>query len=499
MSKDLIVETTLGKIRGYSNRGVVKFKGIPYAAPPIDNLRFKPPQPFEPWTGIREAIKYSPVAPQPISNLEDMFGERPIQNEAECLTLNIWTQSLDDKKRPVMFFIHGGSFRTGSGGSLDGARLVLRGDIVVVSINYRLGALGFLYIPDNPDVTANMGLLDMIAALRWVRDNISQFGGDQDNITIFGESAGSAAISCLLGMPSAKDLFHRAILQSGAARKNRYKPSSGIKVYEDIIQKLGLQKGDINSLRKIPPEDLINAQISSSIFQIGVDNLGPIIDGETLPEHPLEAIKKGFSRDIEIFIGTNLDESKLWTMFPGENGEITENELFKYVNSIMKSFKKSDKKSNEMVEVYKKSKKTYKNIRDAISTDYSFRIPSIRLAEEQSQHQKHTYMYLFCWKSPLQGGKYGAMHILELPFVFGLMGDEAIGVYPRKTEETQQLSEKMMDAWISFAHTGNPNHNTIPEIPPYDKENRYTILFDKEITIEIDPYESERIAWDGIF
>ena len=210
MENDVIVEITHGKIRGYSRRGILKFKGIPYTAPPVGELRFKPPAPAEPWSGVRDATKYSPISIQPPSNLEALFAEPLPQSESDCLT--------------------------GNGASLDGARLVLRGDVVVVSINYRLGYLGFFYMPDMPDTTANAGLLDMVAALEWVKENVSKFGGDPNNVTIFGESAGGMAVSSLLAMPSAKGLFHRAIPHSGAANKFSYNPVSGIKVYEELIQ-----------------------------------------------------------------------------------------------------------------------------------------------------------------------------------------------------------------------------------------------------------------------
>ncbi len=498
MENDIIVETTHGKIRGYSRIGLIKFKGIPYAAPPVGELRFKPPAPVDPWEEVRDATKYSPVSIQPPSNLEDLFAEPLPQSESKCLTLNIWTQNLKVEKRPVMFWIHGGGFVTGNGASLDGARLALRGDVVVVSINYRLGYLGFFFMPDMPDTTANAGLLDMVAALKWVRDNISKFGGDPNNVTIFGESAGGMAVSSLLATPSAKGLFHRAIPHSGAANKFSYHPASGIKVYENLIQKLGVEKGDVDSLRKLPAEDFIVPQMNATELREGGLRVGPIIDKSTLPEHPLEAISKGFAKDIDVFIGSNLDENKLFLMWTPKAFGLTEEGLNKTVNTLMRFTKQKESKSMEIIDSYRELRKSPRDIADAILTDYMFRIPSIRLAEKQSKYQKNIYMYLFTWKSPFDGGKYGAMHALELPFVFGLLGDRDIGIFPRRSEETQKLSEQMMDAWLAFARTGNPNHENIPELPPYDQEKRATILFNKEVTIEQDPYGNERAAWDGI-
>ncbi len=498
MGENFIVETKYGKVRGYSRRGVIKFKGIPYAAPPIVKLRFKPPVPVEPWSDVLDATKYSPIAIQPPSRLEAQFGEPMPQSEAECLTLNIWTQGLDNAKRPVMFWIHGGGFITGNGASNDGSRLVVRGDVVVVSINYRLGYLGFFYLPDMPDTTANAGLLDMVAALEWVRDNISKFGGDPKNVTIFGESAGGMAVSTLLAMPSAKGLFHRAIPQSGAANKFSYNSIAGIKACEELIQRLGVEKGDIKSLRNLPAESFMVPQMDMMEFRAGGLRVGPVIDEKTLPIHPLDAIAKGFAKDIDVFIGSNLDENKLFLMWNPKAFDLTEEKLFKTITRYMQVTKQEESKAKEIIDRYRKLRNTPRDIVDAIISDYTFRIPSIRLAEEQSKHQKNTYMYLFTWQSPLGGGKYGAMHALELAFVFGLFGDKDIGIFPARSEETQRLSRQMMDAWIAFAHSGNPSHKNIPEVPPYDKENRATILFDKEVTIEQDPYGNERMAWDGI-
>lgn len=498
MEENLIVETNCGKVRGYSRRGVIKFKGIPYAAPPVGNLRFKPPTPLKAWNDILDATNFGPIVPQPPPEYEASYVRNLPQSEAKCLTLNVWTKSLDNKKRPVMFWIHGGGFTTGSGVGSDGSRLVLRGDVVVVSINYRLGPLGFLYMPDVPEANANVGMLDMIAALKWVKENITNFGGDPDNVTIFGCSAGGFAVTTLLAMPLAKGLFHRAIPQSGAAHKNSYNPLDGLGNYEDLIQKLGIQKGDIETLRKIHYEELIKNMNSPKWRVRGVVTWGPVVDKDTLPEHPIDAIKNGSAREIELLTGSTLDEFKLWTAIKTESYEFEEERLLGKVKRVTKFMDLDDKKSKQMIEVYSQLKKTPRDILDAIRTDYEFRIQAIRLAEAQSQHQPNTYMYLFSWKNPYKGGKFGAMHGLEVCFVFNTLWTQDVPMIARKTEETQELSEKMMDTWIAFAHTGNPNHDKIPEFPPYDLEKRATIIFDKEITIENDPYRNERIAWEDL-
>jgi len=499
-----IVETTNGKVRGYGRRGVIKFKGIPYAAPPVGDLRFKAPVPVEPWSEVRDALEYSLIAPQPSSELESMFGESRPQGEAECLTLNIWTQAIDDKKRPVMFWIHGGGFTTGTGAALDGARLVLRGDVVMVSINYRLGVLGFLHMPDAADTDTNVGLQDMVAALKFTKDNISKFGGDPGNITIFGESAGGFAVASLLATPAAKGLFQHAILQSGAARPQGFNAKAAEKVHQELSAELGIEKGDINSLRQKPFAELIEAQ-ASIMARNAVDfssqrslSLGPVVDGDILPHHPLEAVRNGFAKEIDILIGSNLDETKLWNMWNPKADAFDEKRLEKGANGFASLMGKGEAEGKKLVDAYRKIRITPRNIMDAMSTDYMFRMPSVRLAEAQSKHQPNTYMYLFEWKSPLKGGKFGAMHALELAFVFGLLLPKGAGIFPARNEETETLSTAIMDTWISFARDGNPNNASVPEIQPYTVDKRSTIIFDKEITIRDDPYSVETAVWEGL-
>jgi para-nitrobenzyl esterase len=504
MENEWVVETSNGKVRGYGRRGIIKFKGIPYAAPPVGNLRFSPPAPFEPWSGVRDALEYGPTAPQAPSNLEALFGGQRAQNEAECLTLNIWTPGVDSSKRPVMFFIHGGAFVTGSGASFDGSRLALRGDVVIVSINYRLGALGFLYLPDEKDASANVGLLDMIAGLRFTKENIYRFGGDPDQITIFGESAGGFAVGSILAAPSAKGLFRRAILQSGATHPLGGYPEEAKRAGDKLIETLNLKKGDLQTLRKITAEEIIKAQIAimpdaSGGFSLSRPlRLGPVVDGEVVPELPLSAIRKGCAKEIDIFVGSNLDETKLWNLLNPEAEKIQIEGLKKGIKAIAALTGKREGQADKLLKIYQETRNTPRDIMDAITTDYTFRIPSIRLAEAQSRHQNNTYMYLFTWQSPFRGGKYGAMHALELGFVFGALLGTEVGIFPKRDAETETLSGAMMDTWIAFARTGNPNNPAIPALSPYAVNKRATVLFDKEISVVDDPYGQERAVWEEL-
>ena len=506
MEKNIVVDTKLGKVRGYRTRGVLKFKGIPYAAPPVGELRFSPPAPKEPWNGILDATEYGPIAPQPPSVLLAMFGGKVKQSEDDCLTVNVWRSETDQDNLPVMVWIHGGAFVTGSGADLDGARLALRGNVVIVSVNYRLGVLGFFYMPGK---TANVGLLDQVAALKWVRDNIKAFGGDPSNVTIFGESAGSVSVCTLMAMPSAKGLFHRVIAQSGACHPMFYSNSRRKNASDQVLSNLNIKEGDIEALRKVPVDTLIKADPTNKAIQSGstfasdAPTLGPVVDGSTLPEHPLKALNKGYAKDIELLIGTNQDEVKLWSAFSPNAPKVDESKMLKRTTNLMRSLGQDEKKAKQFINTYQqardgKESTEPQDIVDAYLTDFAFRIPSIRLAEVQHVQQPKTYMYLFTWKVKLPGGIKGAVHALELPFVFGLLSKKAIGIFPSKSEETEAISTKMMDSWTLFARSGNPNHNEIPEWPTYNSEKRSTMLFGKEIKVVNGPLDQERAAWEGI-
>ena len=296
-----IVNTTCGKIRGYKmyNR-VISSKGIPYAEPPIGELRFRSPVPKCKWDDILDAKIFGPIAPQPSMELGSSQMKQPEQSEEDCLTLNVWTPALDNKKRTVMFWIHGGAFETGNG-QFNGEILANRGDVVIVSINYRLGALGFLYVPGK---TANVGLLDQVLALKWVQDNISNFGGDENQVCVFGESAGGESISALMAMPLAKGLFKRAIMQSNVCLPYNLKSSQGALYTKKVFEQARIEYDDLEALRKIPAKKLIRAyskaQQDLSDLQRFIDYYPPYIDGKILPENPFEAIKSGALKNIEI-------------------------------------------------------------------------------------------------------------------------------------------------------------------------------------------------------
>ena len=253
MTKQSTIETTAGKISGYQENGLHIFKNIPYAEPPVGELRFAPSVPKKPWGDVLDCTAYGPVAPQRVDPVMNP-GREVVMDEARCLNLNVWTPGQDNKKRPVMFWIHGGGFSFGSGSWTDGSKLAATGDVVVVTINYRVGIFGFLYLENQ---MANLGMLDMITALKWVKDNIAAFGGDPDNVTIFGESAGAVAVCCLMAMPGAKGLFHKAISQSGTGHPRRHYPKGGIRGTALVMKELGIEGTDRSALLEIPTEKIV--------------------------------------------------------------------------------------------------------------------------------------------------------------------------------------------------------------------------------------------------
>ncbi len=504
MEKTKIIDTKAGKIQGIKDEGIEIFKGIPYTERIVGDLRFKLPVPAKKFPGVFLATEFGPISPQVIS--PKLLGPPNPQSEPDCLNLNIWTPSTDKDKRPVMVWIHGGGLRSHSQRSYDGTFLVNRGNVVVVTLNYRLNALGFSFIPGV--VTAPLGLLDQITALKWVRDNIEHFGGDQNNITIFGESAGGWSVSTLLAMPEAKGLFHRAIAQSGACNPAGFRASEGIDISKRVFSEMGIQYGDLDALRKISAYELVNAE--SKVWEEKLKEkhwpltTPPYIDGEYIPEHPLELIRKGAAAGVDLLVGTNLNEST--SMKPDESNnfkEVSENGMHNWIKLVMKTLDQNEDKAESLINAYRETRKEEgslpaQKVLDAFLTDFEFHISAIRTAEAQSIQNPNTYMYLFTWPSPFMDGKFGAFHTCEIPFVFGMLDTPDWSIFSDTSEEAKKHSEKIMDAWIAFARTGNPSHSGIPEWPKYNTQKRSTMMLGKEIKAVDDPYGIERMAWDGI-
>ena len=497
--ENIIVETNSGKLQGIHEDNLYVFKGIPYATPPVGSLRWLPPQPVKPWSGIRSADKFGPIAPQPPSEFSAPREPLPVEPQSEdCLFLNVWTPGFDNKKRAVMVWIHGGAFSLGSGSepAQSGRKvLALRGGVVLVTINYRLGPLGFLNLDrvtgGKIPSTGNEGLLDQVAALCWVHDNIAVFGGDSANVTIFGESAGAMSVGALLAMPSAKGLFSKAILQSGACTCHSL--DDAVKVADKYIKALGLTGKDVDSLRQIPDRVLIDTQMQSWAWGVRGAPTEPVIDGKVLPALPLDAVKAGSASGITILAGSNLDEGTLFAGMEPRLVNQNENGLARRIGRIVPAEQVSN-----LIETYRKAlavrwgrSPTPGEIYVAVSGDGQFRMPGLRMVESQYTLGYAGYSYLFDWKCAVP--ELGACHSLDVGFIFDSTTKEFHGSGPA----VERLSLQMQESWIAFARTGNPSCPTLGEWSAYGK-NRQTMILGENSHLANAPYESERSAWDGI-
>jgi para-nitrobenzyl esterase len=491
-----VVETRDGKVEGERGDDLFLFRGVPFARPPVGDLRFAPPRPPAPWAGALRATRFGAAAPQEQSTVG--FGIE--ETSEDCLTLNVWTPGLDDARRPVMVWIHGGAFVFGGASQpiYDGARLARRGDVVVVTVQYRLGALGFLYLRDilggDFDCGANLGLLDQLLALTWVRDNIEAFGGDPANVTIFGESAGGMSVGSLLGMPAAHGLFHRAIAQSGSGR-DVLSTDGATEIARTLLSHLGLDPGDARKLLEVPVDALLQAQQRCWIDVMRTRRQLPfrtVVDGEVFPAPPTENIASGLSADVPLLVGTTLDEWRFFGFMDPESHSLDEARVIARLDRV------TGGSGRPLFDVYARARPgaSPSDVWFAIESDRIFRVPSVLLAETQSGHQAKTFSYLFTWPSPIEG--LGACHAIDIPFVFDSLDKPGMPAFAGDTPEARGLGAKVQDAWIAFARTRDPGHVGLPEWPAYGSERRATMLLGAVCRVEEDPLGAERRAWDGL-
>lgn len=509
-----VVETTSGALAGSSEAGVSSFLGIPYARPPVGSLRFRPPQPPEPWTGVRDALAFGGSAPQVELAGRSLPGTPVGPQSEDCLYLNVWTPAGDVgahpvlAKRPILVWLHGGGFTSGSGsqGFYDPTALVRSGDVLVATLNYRLGALGFLYLgtrgASRLGATANVGLLDQIEALAWLRDNAAAFGGDPQNVTIFGESSGARSVATLLGTPAARGLFRRAIAQSGAASHGLDEPSA-CAVADEFLRELEISENALERLRELPVSALLEAQVRVVTRRIGTPGwlpFQPVVDGMVLPEPALAAIRSGLSRDVDLLVGSNRDEWKLFAAMDPRLRALDESGLAERVRARVPDADPTRAKA--LLEGYRGSREarvgtTPLDLFCALETDRVYRIPGLRLADAQRAAGGRVFAYHFTRSAALLGGALGACHAAEVPYVFGNVRAPSGIVWCGSGPEVDQLSARVVGAWTSFARDGVPRARDLPDWLPYTTERRETLVLGTPCTMELDPGAVTRRLWDG--
>jgi len=495
-STDAIVGTDSGKVRGYIRAGTYTFKGIPYA----QAERFMPPEKPHPWEGFRSTLTYGPIAPQPFN--EQVYRDEEAfmlawpfaYQEEDCQRLNVWTQGIeDDANRPVMVWLHGGGFSSGSAheqGIYDGENLSKKGDVVVVSVNHRLNILGFLDLSalgDKYKYSGNVGLMDIVVALEWVKNNITHFGGDPGNVAIFGQSGGGGKVSTLLATPAAKGLFHKAIIQSGSTIKIG-EPETTRKVGGAILEVLGLKPDQVDELQKISYDDLYKAgqaalgKVREEMMKGNPSgNIGfrfgwsPVVDGDYIPTHPFDPAAPAMSKDIPVMVGSTINE-----IFPTLLNPSLRNISMEKAEEVIKD--RYGEKAEGFIEEFGKVYPGY-TPEDLIDTDVRFRGNVLQQARLKSaQNGAPVYVYLLTWQNPLFDGVYKSLHCMEIPFVF----DNATkyDVTTGGGRRVQALADKVSQAWISFSRTGNPNHDGLPQWHAFTGENYYTMILDYECVLK---------------
>jgi para-nitrobenzyl esterase len=491
-----VATTEHGKVRGVSADGIHTFKGIPYGGSTAGSGRFRPPQPPAAWTGIREALTFAPMCPQVTSPLPPLFSSWTFDKDMseDCLALNVWTPGLNDgRKRPVMVWFHGGDFSnlSGSRNVFDGTSLAKKGDVVVITLNHRLNLFGYLYlaqlVPDLPD-SGNVGLLDLIAALRWVRDNATAFGGDPGNITIFGQSGGGAKVTCLMAMPEAAGLFHRAIVQSGSYYLKAMDPEAGTKQARQLLAALDIQPGDARQLVSLPADALV-AGLARVLKTSPAPNFRPVADGRALPAGPWAPDAPAISAQVPLMVGTVATEM---TLLSGARDPATfsldEAGLRQRISAW---FASGD--VDRVISTFRAARPnaTPSELFFAIDTDRSMRQGAWQQVERRAAQQgAPVWLYEVDWATPVDGGKWKSPHSIELALVFDNVAKSAsmVGTGP----EPQRVAAQMSACWLAFARSGNPNNAAVPNWSSYQPDKRATMVFDVQSKVVDDWRSNER-------
>jgi para-nitrobenzyl esterase len=495
------VTTTSGKVRGTVEDQVHTFKGVPYAASTAGANRFMPPAKREPWTDVRDCFELGLRAPQLASSFhgqvppefESMDRNEPMGED--CLVLNIWTPGVGaGAKRPVMVWLHGGGYTSGSGGFVcyDGTQLAKKHDVVAISLNHRLTVLGYLYLAgiggEKYANSSNLGNLDIVAALGWIRDNIALFGGDPNNVTIYGQSGGGGKVSSLMAMPAAKGLFHRAIVQSGAAVKGVPRDTAN-KSTEMFLAKLNLKPDQVNQLETMSIDQLLQATTPAGMPGGPGLALAPVVDGHSLPADPFDPVASEVSAGVPLLIGTVEDEV---AFFPNQILDpIDDASLHAHAKQILRNA--SDDQVDKLIAAYRAGRPGASNtdLYLIIASDATFRAGVMTEADRKAlQGKGAVYQYYFTWKSPVRDGKLRAFHTIEIPFVFDNV--DAAKSMTGSGKDRYALAEKVSSAWVAFARTGNPNTKLAPSWETFDTTKRAVMIINDDWKLVNDPHGEEQ-------
>ena len=496
-----VASTQYGRVRGLVKDGVQQFWSVPYGAPTSGANRFMPPQPPTPWNGIRDhfQIEYAtliePGAVEPAPVVTALNRQTP-QSE-DSLTINIFTPALDNKPRPVMVWMHGGGFRVGSGNYLlyDGTNLAKKEDVVVVSVNHRLNIFGFLHLADIGGSkwrnSTNVGLQDLVATLEWIRDNIENFGGDPERVTIFGQSGGGGKTTTVMAMPSAEGLFHRSIAQSGYAFRGQTADDAS-EGAEQLLRKLGLRNNQLDQLQEMPYQQIQAAfHGEPTIPRLGV---GPVIDGNILPRHQWDPTAPAYSANVAFMTGSTETENG-WVGPPPY--DLSDADMLQRFSSNITGG--SESSARELIALYKREHPDMRNqmLWLTAESDNTRRYSSQLMCKlKYEQGTAPSYLYFFDWHSPVHNGRMGSYHTLDIPFVFYNMDKGAS--MTGSDQYRYELGHIMSAAWAAFARTGNPNHSYMPHWPTYNPDDLPTMIFGNDTRVENDPNRNTRLALDEL-
>jgi para-nitrobenzyl esterase len=499
---EAIAETSYGRVRGTVSGDIKIFKGIPYGGNTGGKNRFMPPVKPVAWTGVRDALAFGPTAPQTVGERRGAAAGRPAESE-DCLVLNVFTPSLrGDAKRPVMVWLHGGGFSTGSGSGaiLDGTNLAHSGDVVVVSLNHRLNVLGFTYLGEQAGsdfaLSGGVGLLDIVAALEWVRDNIAYFGGDPNLVTIFGQSGGGRKVATLMSMPSAQGLFHRAIVESGAVLRLMSREDA-IHYSQLLMTELGLRGDQARELQSLPLDRLLAANAAAlkktDRTAPGYTANTPMVDGKAIPTNPWDPAGPAMSAKIPLLIGWARTEETLYDRPTPETLALDDAGL------NARAAKRLGMDPAQVIETYRKAHPEASpwDLYILIATDHPRGIFARELAKRKAaQAAAPAYLYRFDWETPEGGGHMRSPHTIEIPFVFHNIAVARPLI--SKMPEAYALAEKVSAAWVAFARTGDPNTPGVPRWPAYSAGSRDTMLFNNTLRVDQDPDRGPRLVMEQV-